>query len=505
MLIDRRTILASGLATLMPRLAQAQAQVPATDPSIKWPIDNGQWCSIPDFAPIVAGTPPLPKIVCGWRPERRVNDVACVRLESNTANLGKTIIHNYGHCGSGITLGLGCASLAESWLAARPNITKDSRITIVGAGMIGLAIAYVLKRRGYKKIRIVARAVASGDFEQARTVSDIAGGQFDAAGVSDISGDIVPGASGSARLRAVLRETLNVLTELRGETADPFLTNGFTNQYVYTVVRNYTVNPNDIPDALKQASGVVMENPKLRDWMVRNYGAWLLPPDAKGVVAPFQELQRFRAEPIRFGARNTILINTANLIGNIKRYLRSTATGPRCEIISGNNSTIRSFAELQAIDADVIFNCTGLGGAVTGGDDPNASMTGRYGLLAKLPRIKSSFGPGAPRYLYSGFGYMFPRSDGTVIGGAWDDSASWGLPRQGVAEILQQPLAAQEVYFNSLLSPGALDAARAQDMLRALGYFFLGRPDDLLTLKAKIDWFSNAGNIDCAANRAQCG
>lgn len=334
-------------------------------------------------------------------------------------------------------------------------------------------------------------------------MSDIAGGQFDAAGVADVSGGIATGVDANARLRLVLKETLDALTERRGERDDPFLARGFTDQFVYTIVRNYVVNPNDIPAALRQASAVVMDNPKLRGWVAEHYGpAALAPPAAEGVIAPFRELQASRSEPVRFGVRNTVLINTANLISNLTRFLRSARNGPRVEIVTG--TTVRSFDELQSIGSDVVFNCTGLGGAVTGGPDPAATMTGVYGLLAKLPRIAGSFGRGAPRYLYSGFGYMFPRSDGTVIGGAWDESALWGKSEQAVEQIMTLGDAEREVYFSSLLQPGDRDRARAADMVRALGYFFLGRTDDLAAIAPRIGWFSGADRVGCAVDRAQC-
>lgn len=501
-LYDRRTLLASGLASMVPVGASAQQ----ADRTMSMNMDGGQWCSIPNFAAVLAGSLRPETVVCGWRPERRViNKGACVRLEKIVTETGKTIIHNYGHGGAGITLGLGCASLAERTLAQSGSISRESRITIVGAGMIGLSTAYVLKRRGYTNISVKALAVASGQFGRATTVSDIAGGQFDAAGVSDVTGNVVNGSDSDARLRSMLKESIDVLTETRGMRRDPFLTEGSTDQYIYTVVRNYVVNPYAVPPALQQASDIVMDNAKLRAWIETHIGRdALAQPAASGVVAPFQELQRGSPETVRFGVRNIVLINTVNLLRNMKRFLVSSREGPSVVLRSGPEHTVRSFGELQSIDADVIFNCTGLGGAVTGGADPNASMLGRYGLLAKMPRIGASFGRGAPRYLYSGFGYMFPRSDGTIIGGAWDDSQSWALPQASVDQIVLQPTAAQAAYFSSVQVPGARDFGRAALMMRAMAFFFLGRNSELSSLAPSISWLSGSDKIGCAVNRTNC-
>jgi D-amino-acid oxidase len=71
----------------------------------------------------------------------------------------KIIAHNYGHGGSGWTLAPGCAKYVISMLEKSPyaaDLTKDTPITIIGAGALGLFTAYDLVNRGYKKITIVA-------------------------------------------------------------------------------------------------------------------------------------------------------------------------------------------------------------------------------------------------------------------------------------------------------------------------------------------------------------
>lgn len=500
-MLNRREVLGASISSLLPTGAFAQL---AADPSATWPIDGGRWCATPDFTPLVAGvTSPL-KVVSGWRPERRVGAQARVRLEAIPEQGSPTIIHNYGHCGAGVTLSLGCASLVEQWITNSGTVSKNSPITVVGAGIIGLTTAYVLKRRGYSNVTIFARVLASGDFDNATTVSDIAGGQFEAAGIDDISGNIAQGASPEIRLRSILKETLNVLTEQRGEASDPFLVHGFSNRYVYTVVRNYTNKFMTIPRGLDQASEVVMLNDKLRQLLVQQYGPLALAePNAEGVVAPFRDLQKARIAPVRFGVRNTVLINTANLIANIRRYLNSLETGPRTSRKIGPQYTVRSFSDLQSIQSDVVINCSGLGGAVIGGPDAGASMVGRYGLLAKLPK-NPGFQGEAPRYLYSGFGYMFPRSDGTIVGGAWDGNAPYALSSANIDTIANKSSADQEVYFNALRPITLDDLNRSKKMVKAVGYFFLGRNADLNPLQSELEWMSGYSQFACATDPTGC-
>jgi D-amino-acid oxidase len=87
---------------------------------------------------------------------------------------GKLIGSNYGHSGSGWTLGPGCVKYVLGQLEAKmaaKNMTKDEPITIVGAGVMGLISAMELKERGYTNITIVAESLEN-------ITSHRAGGQF---------------------------------------------------------------------------------------------------------------------------------------------------------------------------------------------------------------------------------------------------------------------------------------------------------------------------------------
>lgn len=510
---DRRAFIGStgasalSLSTLglMANPAFGQIQSPP-DPN---DVDGRRWCGVPDFAHILDNPDPSPDLVVGWRPERRLNRTPTVRLEAVQPDGSPIVIHNYGHSGAGVTLGLGCASLAEKWLASSQSVSGSSKIVIVGAGIIGLSVAYILKRRGYTDVTILTRAMSSGRFDRPATVSDIAGGQFDAAGIDDISGNILDSRADSQdRLYAVLTETLAVLTERRADRRDAFLIDGTDNLYVYTPVRNYTINPRAVPDALQQASRAVSANRILRTLIEERYGQVTPSADSEtGVAAPFLQLQASRSTPelIRFGVRNTILINAANLISNIRRYLASVQDAPPVKILSGTNRTVMNFEELKAIDAKVVFNCAGLGAAVISGGDSGAVILGRYGLLVRVDRARGiDYGPNAPRYIYSGLGYMFPRSDGVVIGGAWDSTSERALSARQADQLLMSGRS-PETYFSSLPRPTREDRRRARRMVRALGLFFQGRTAELNEMEGDLEeWASGMSHFDCAVDRARC-
>jgi glycine/D-amino acid oxidase-like deaminating enzyme len=85
----------------------------------------------------------------GLRPYRKNG----IRLEAETID-NKLIIHNYGHGGSGISLSWGCAQEAINIMKLHNN--QGSNIAVLGAGVIGLTTAYILKSQGYS-VTIYAR------------------------------------------------------------------------------------------------------------------------------------------------------------------------------------------------------------------------------------------------------------------------------------------------------------------------------------------------------------
>ncbi|PYT17885.1 MAG: FAD-dependent oxidoreductase, partial [Acidobacteria bacterium] len=102
------------------------------------------------------------RTVVGLRPYRPSGFV--VRTESAG---GKTIVHNYGHGGGGVTLSWGTAHLA----AEQALPAGASRMAVLGAGAVGLATARLLQERGIE-VTIYAKDLPPG------TTSNIAGAQW---------------------------------------------------------------------------------------------------------------------------------------------------------------------------------------------------------------------------------------------------------------------------------------------------------------------------------------
>ncbi len=79
----------------------------------------------------------------GIRPFRKTG----VRLEAETLG-GKLLVHNYGYGGSGLTLAFGGAQEVIDILNNHPEHSKT--VAVLGAGVAGLATAYMLQENGYK-------------------------------------------------------------------------------------------------------------------------------------------------------------------------------------------------------------------------------------------------------------------------------------------------------------------------------------------------------------------
>ena len=126
------------------------------------------------------------RAVAGIRPCREGG----LRLERESLG-NKTLVHNYGHGGCGITLGFGCAKAAADLVDG-----ADGPVAVLGAGVIGLTTAFELLRRG-TRVRVYAESFAAG------TTSIIAGAQWLPTGI-----DFPPaGSDDRERFNRLLRDS----------------------------------------------------------------------------------------------------------------------------------------------------------------------------------------------------------------------------------------------------------------------------------------------------------
>jgi glycine/D-amino acid oxidase-like deaminating enzyme len=111
------------------------------------PPEGRQFAARPPLAPVVARADRLIDINVCTRPFRAQGP----RMELEH-RFGKTLVHNYGHGGSGWSLSWGCAKAILPWVLS----TRESRVAVIGCGVIGLTSARIAQRAGLK-VRIYAR------------------------------------------------------------------------------------------------------------------------------------------------------------------------------------------------------------------------------------------------------------------------------------------------------------------------------------------------------------
>ena len=111
----------------------------------------------------------LIRTVVGLRPYRSTG----FRVEAQPWG-SKTVVHNYGHGGAGITLSWGTAQLAVELAWKGPDVDY----AVLGCGVVGLSTARVLQERG-GRVTIYARDLPP------HTTSNVAGGQWWPAYVAD--------------------------------------------------------------------------------------------------------------------------------------------------------------------------------------------------------------------------------------------------------------------------------------------------------------------------------
>lgn len=133
------------------------------------------------------------RVVAGLRPCRRGG----LRLERET--IGNTsVIHHYGHGGSGMTSGFGSAIVAADLVSE--VAPPDRRVAVLGGGIAGLTAARELVARGYR-VRIYAERFGT------ETLSNLAGALWLPTGINFETLEI-----GLGRFNAILKNARRVLS-----------------------------------------------------------------------------------------------------------------------------------------------------------------------------------------------------------------------------------------------------------------------------------------------------
>lgn len=120
---------------------------------------------------------------------------------------------------------------------------------------------------------------------------------------------------------------------------------------------------------------------------------------------------------------DTMYVETGRFLERLLRDIR----------IAGGLVQVRRFdspAQVAALPERLVFNCTGLGAAALFGDSELIPVRGQLAVLIPQPEIE---------YAYSfGGSYMFPRADGILLGGTYQQGEYLAEPQpQDIAEIVE--------------------------------------------------------------------
>lgn len=296
----------------------------------------------------------------------------------------KALIHNYGHGGGGVTLSWGSSELAAE-LADRSGHRK---FAVIGSGVMGLTTARRLQDRGYG-VTIYTRDLPPD------TTSNIAGGHWSPTSVFEP-------AAASPAFRAQFDRAARLAHRWFQNMAGP--------RYGVRWLDNYVLRQSPPRSVHGASSGIGDLFPD----------AEVFGPGEHPFGAPYVE---------RYV---TMMVEPSTFLDELTRDF----------LLRGGKLVIREFSDprqLLELEEPGVVNCTGLGSQALFGDEQLLPIRGQLAVLLPQPEVDY--------VTIAGWYYMFPRSDGIVLGGTYEK----GVARAEVEpEAIQRIIAGHQAVFNRM-------------------------------------------------------
>ncbi len=286
----------------------------------------------------------------------------------------KTLIHNYGHGGSGMSLSWGTGSMAAD-LALESELRE---VAVIGCGVAGLTTARQLQRRGFS-VTIYALSVPPD------TTSNMSLAAWTpTSGLVDRERRT---AAWDLQLRQAARIAYRQLQLLSGP------------EYGISWIDSYALSDS----APRERSTQEDQDPLLPSEL-------RLPTVALGPGEhPFPT--RYASQRVTLRIEPSIYLDA--LVRDVMRF--------------GGRIVIRKFdtpRDLMTLDESIIINCTGLGSHDLFGDTELVPLKGQLTLLVPQPEVNYATFGGLQGT--GGFIHMQPRSDGIALGGT-SEEGNWSL------------------------------------------------------------------------------
>ena len=281
----------------------------------------------------------------------------------------KLVVHNYGHGGGGITLSWGSSALA----VAEAVSATERRAAVVGAGIMGLTTARLLQDRGWA-VTVYTSALPP------HTTSNVAGGQWSPTSVFEEG-------RATAAFEAQFKDAARIAHHAFGGLVGSGYGVSWRENYVLS---DTPVSPSD--------TYYLRELPELFPSLA------VLGPDDHPFPSP---------HVLRYV---TMLVEPGIFLRRLMTDIRE----------AGGRFVIREFrdrSEVLALDEPVLFNCTGLGAGALFGDTEITPVRGQLAFAPPDDRLDYLTVRGGPDLLY-----MFPRSDGILLGGTFERGATHLTP-----------------------------------------------------------------------------